>query len=625
MCGIGGFFARGAIAHPAASDAMLRAMASGLRHRGPDGQGRWLDPRGSAGLVHARLAILDLSPAGAQPMASADGRCTISFNGEIYNFRQLRAQLEASGCRFRSESDTEVVLTLLQRNGAAGLAQLRGMFALAFWNSETQSGLLARDGLGIKPLYYARTASSLVFASELRTMLASGCVPMALDACALFGYFATGSVPEPETLVRGIRMLEPGSFLEWTEAGSRSGTFWKVAFPEPLATDMAGSVRLARDALEDSVAAHLVSDVPVGLFLSGGVDSSAILALASRAEMQGDMAAFSVAVDDAAFDEAGVAAATAADFGVPHHVLRLDALGAEATLADFMDAMDVPSVDGFNTWTVSRLARSHGFKVVLSGLGGDELFGGYPSFRQVPRLFTAARNLARVPGVGAALDAVSSRLPLSPRLRRARELVRPGLAMSDAYRAYRGIFSGTEAMRLAAHFSGTDETAIRDAVRNRADAGAQEALAGYGAADLVSYLEITRYMRNQLLRDGDVMSMAHGLELRLPLVDQRLFDRVAGIAPGIRLQPGKQLLLDAVPEVPARVRNAPKRGFSFPLRAWLQKGLGPAFHDSARGLPVHATEWYQLWSVHSLGRWLDARGARTTVAMPVGEVGTTPC
>ena len=625
MCGIAGFFARGATAHPSASETMLRAMQSALRHRGPDGQGRWLDPRGNAGLVHTRLAILDLSPAGAQPMASADGRWTISYNGEVYNFRALRSQLESNGFRFRSDSDTEVILALLQRDGAAGLKRLRGMFALAAWDSAAQRGLLARDGLGIKPLYYASTTFGLVFASELRTVLASGSVPMELDAAAVYGYFATGSVPEPETLVRGVRMLAPGSYLDWTEAGSTTDLFWMAAFPEPMVTDPGGAVAFARDALEDSVAAHLVSDVPVGLFLSGGVDSSAILALAARGGRQADMAAFSVAVDEANFDEAGVAAATAAEFGVPHHVLRLDALGAEATLADFMSAMDVPSIDGFNTWTVSRLARSHGFKVVLSGLGGDELFGGYPSFRNVPRLFSAARALGAVPGLGALAGALSARLPVGPRLRRAGTLLHQDVTIADAYRAYRGIFSGPEALRLAAHYSGTAEAGLRAALHERAQAETDPVFEASTPADQVSYLEITRYMRNQLLRDGDVMSMAHGLELRLPLVDQRLFDSVAGIAPGLRLQSGKQLLLDAVPEVPARVRNAPKRGFSFPLRAWLEQGLGPAFHRSARGLPVRASEWYQLWSVHALGRWMDARGPFAHSSPQTDDLESTTC
>jgi asparagine synthase (glutamine-hydrolysing) len=625
MCGIAGYFARGAIPHPATSDAMLRAMQAALRHRGPDGQGRWQDPRGNAGLVHTRLAILDLSPAGAQPMASEDGRCTISYNGEIYNFRQLRAELQADGCRFHSDSDTEVLLALLQRDGPDGLRRLRGMFALAYWDSAAQRGVLARDGLGIKPLYYAHAPFGLVFASELRTVLASGAVPMALDPAAVYGYFATGSVPEPGTLVRGVRMLAPGSYLEWSADGSRTGTFWRVAFPDPVVTDARGATALARDALEDSVAAHLVSDVPVGLFLSGGVDSSAILALAARGGAPRDMAAFSVAVDDAAFDEAGVAAATAADFGVAHHVLRLDALGAEATLAEFMGAMDVPSIDGFNTWTVSRLARSHGYKVVLSGLGGDELFGGYPSFRNVPRLFTAARAFGRVPGLGALAGGLAAHLPGRPQLRRAAPLLRPGVAMADAYRAYRGVFADADALRLAAHFSGASEAALRATLLEAALASTDVAFEGTDPADHVSHLEMTRYMRNQLLRDGDVMSMAHGLELRLPLVDMRLFDRVAGIAPALRLRPGKQLLLDAVPEVPARVRNAPKRGFSFPLRAWLAAGLGPAFHASARGLPVQASEWYQLWSVHALGRWLDARGAQTAGALATTEPRTITC
>lgn len=613
MCGIAGFFAHEGHAVGSDANAMLHRMLSSMLHRGPDGRGTWLDRRGSAGLAHARLAIIDTSTGGAQPMATADGRYVISFNGEIYNYRSLRAELRATGSHFTSDSDTEVILQLLQRDGAAGLRRLRGMFAVALWDCEAQRGLLARDGLGIKPLYYAPTGFGLVFASELRTLLASAAVRLDLDPGSVFGFFATGSVPEPDTLVQDVKMLVPGQFLEWSAGRSEMGTFWRVEFPETTACNASDAIVRTRAALEESVAAHLTSDVPVGLFLSGGIDSNAILALVAAAGASEGMAAFSIGVDEPGFDEAAVAAAAAAGVGVSHHVLRLDAVRAQDSLSDFIAAMDVPSVDGFNTWTVSRLARSHGYKVVLSGLGGDEMFGGYPSFAQVPRMTNAMNAMARTPRLARALGAVTQRLPLSPRVQRAGDLLRPGMDMSDAYRAYRGIFSVSDAARLAAHFTGRSERDIRRDIPGRQE------LASVPMPDRVSYLEITRYMRNQLLRDSDVMSMAHGLELRLPLVDQRLFDALAGIPSSLRLRAGKQMLLDAVPEIPAQVKNAPKRGFSFPLQTWLRQEMGPEFRRSAAGMPVKATQWYQLWSMLALGRWLEARGVA-----PTGTIGGSP-
>ncbi|MBA3487509.1 MAG: asparagine synthase (glutamine-hydrolyzing) [Lysobacter sp.] len=600
MCGIAGFFAQPSISGIAAPETVLRSMQAALLHRGPDGRGLWLDPNRCAGLTHVRLAILDTSPAGAQPMLSPDGRFVLSFNGEIYNFHELRRELQAQGCDFRTNSDTEVLLALLQRHGPASLPRLRGMFALAFWDVQTRRGLLARDGFGIKPLYYSDTASGLVFASELRAVLAGSSSPWRLDAAAVAGFFTTGSVPEPATLVDGINMLPPGHFIEWSEGSSRIGRFWEPVFPEPNVVGQTRAISLTRSALEDSIQAHFISDVPVGLFLSGGIDSTALLALAHSTGHAQGLNTFSIAVDDPDFNEADIAAATARQFGVAHHVLRLDAAEARDSFSGFIDSMDVPSVDGFNTWTVSRLARSHGAKVVLSGLGGDEIFGGYPSFWQVPRLHQGTQALTRVPGLAKGLGHVMGRMR-SSRWRRAGELLRPGNELHDAYRAYRGIFPSADAIRLAAHFTGHAEQTVRRSFR------IDRPPLPTCAADRISYLEITRYMRNQLLRDSDLMSMAHGLELRLPLVDQRLFDTVSSIPASTRLH-RKKLLLDAVPEIPAQVRNGRKRGFSFPVRNWLQQDLGPEFASATQGLPVTTPEWYQQWSVLTFIRWMDARG-----------------
>lgn len=593
MCGIGGFFAKTEVA----ADTLLRGMQSALRHRGPDGKGRWQDPRGTAGLVHARLAVIDLSDAAAQPMRTRDGRFVIAFNGEIYNFRELRKELEARGETFTTQSDTEVLLTLLRLDGVAALRKLRGMYALALWDARQQRGMLARDGFGIKPLYYAWTPQGMVFASELRALLASAAVPFRIDPAALADFFATGSVPEPASLVEGVQVLPAGHALLWDAKHSRLEEFWSVRFPRPEVHDADQAVRVTRAALEGSIAAHFVSDVPVGLFLSGGIDSTALLALAGSTGYAEQMATFSISVDDPRFDEAAAAAATARHFGSRHQVLRLDAAVANSTLPEFLDSMDVPSIDGFNTWTVSRLASAHGMKVVLSGLGGDELFGGYPSFRLLPRLHALLRLSRAAPWLANAAGRVLAQHARSSRGRRLGGLLQGPTGLAEVHRAYRGVFPPAEVRKLVAYFTGGNVQQVTEPVA--------EVWPG-DIADRISYLELTRYMRNQLLRDSDVMSMAHGLELRLPLVDQRLFETVATIAPDLRLRAGKRLLTDAVPEIPDAVRSAPKRGFSFPFQAWFRQSLDARLGKDHR-LPVRASEWYQQWAIMVFSHWLEAR------------------
>ncbi|MDQ3524030.1 MAG: asparagine synthase (glutamine-hydrolyzing) [Chloroflexota bacterium] len=593
MCGIAGFFG---MRERESARQMLSAMQAAMAHRGPDGQGIWIDAASRAGLAHVRLAVMDPTPAGAQPMTSHDGRYMVSFNGEIYNFREVRRELEDMGVGFQSGTDTEVLIEAFSRWGVDALPRLRGMFAFGIWDAQLGRGWLARDGFGIKPLYYAHIGDGLVFGSELRVMEAAG-VPRMLDPSRVAGFFATGSVPEPGTLFQAVEVLPPGHVLAWDRDGSRTAPFWEVQFPVPLAMRSADAVVRARGALEDSVRAHFVSDVPVGLFLSGGIDSTALLALACRLGLAEQLTTFSVAVDDVGADESAVAARSARRFGARHHVLALDAKSAKESFPAFLEAMDVPSVDGFNTWTVSRFARQHGYKVVLSGLGGDELFAGYPSFRDVPRLLAAARMLERVPGSGALVRAVATRAPA--RWRRAADAVVRDVTPDIAHRAYRGIFPWPDAVRLAAHFCGVPADEVQDPLATQAPTK--------DGANAVSGLELTRYMRNQLLRDSDVMSMAHGLELRLPLVDQRLFDTIAAVPAAQRLKPGKGLLRAAVPELPAEVLNAPKRGFSFPVRKWLEEDFGGAFVEAGRGLPVSATEWYQKWSLVTFSHWRASR------------------
>jgi asparagine synthase (glutamine-hydrolysing) len=582
MCGIAGWFGQRAACD---TDGLLAA----LRHRGPDGEGVWRDVEGRAALVHARLAILDLSEGGAQPMGlgacgqhSDCGSSWLVFNGEIYNYAALRADLDAAGERVQGRSDTEVLLRLLRREGTTALPKLAGMFALAYYDCASGRALLARDAFGIKPLYYLERDGGLVFASEVKALLPS--VPEStLDAAALRDTLLWGSVPEPATLIHGIRQLPAGCVLEWDGAKANIRRWHTLRFGgAPPPTDAVAATRVA---LVESIQRHLVSDVPVGIFLSGGIDSTAVLALAREVLGPGaDLRTLAIGFDDPAYDESAIARRTAEHFGARHTEWRMTPEVGQAEIAGYLAAMDQPTIDGFNTWCVSRLARREGMKVVLSGLGGDELFAGYPSFRQVPRLRRLHRCVRPLrPLLSMALD----RVPVGSRWRRlAAFLHTPGTPLA-AFHVQRGIFTETEARELARSLTGRDPGPADWTLEGLPD----------DAADVVSCLELTRYMRNQLLRDSDVFSMAHGLELRVPLVDAYLFNALASIPPAVRLRQGKRLLLDAVPEIPAWVRSQPKRGFRFPFEAWMPGAFGDLLATADKATTVPLVTWYRRWAL----------------------------
>jgi asparagine synthase (glutamine-hydrolysing) len=566
-------------------------MLAALRHRGPDDSGAWTSPSRHAALAHARLSIIDLSPAGHQPMATPDGRLTLVFNGEIYNHRELRAGLEARGVAFRSKSDTEVILRAYEADGVACVERLRGMFAFALWDERERTCLLARDAFGIKPLYLAEQNGRLVFASEVRALIASGLVARDLDPAGVNGYFRTGSVPEPRTLLKGVRCLPAGQLAVWRAGRLETRNYWSVKFA-PEEQPVSTAVSATRAALLDSVRHHFISDVPVGVFLSGGIDSTALVGLA-RVLGCTELHTYSISFPDTPSDEGGLARRTAAHFGTTHHEWPLDAATGMGLFRQFLAAMDQPSIDGLNTFTVSKFARDQGMKVVLSGLGGDELFGGYKSFREVPRLARLNRLVRWIGPVRPALQAALRRSARVPP-RRLSEMLGQPARLDTAYAALRGTFTAAEAATLTQHVTGQPAPAEECEVADFSDPTPE---------DTVSRLELTRYMRNQLLRDSDVMSMAHGLELRVPFLDRPLLDTVARIPAAMRLRPGKQLLIEAVPEIPEWIARQPKRGFLFPFEQWLGTQWREVFTALDQRSPVPLQTWYRKWAVFALDRW----------------------
>ncbi len=593
MCGIAGVLNTQGMEREKLS-ASLQQLVTALKHRGPDDQGVWSNSAGVAGFAHVRLAILDLTPGGHQPMHTPDGNLHITFNGEIYNFRELRRELENEGVSFRTQSDTEVLLRLYEKCGAAMLPRLRGMFALAIWDEAKQVCFLARDPLGIKPLYYTFSGGMLAFASEVRALQSAGLAGHQLDAEALVRYFQMGSVQEPQTLLADVHCLEAGHYLLWENGRLTKNCYWRVAFASQD-MDLSEAVLHVRQALQESVDAHFVSDVPVGIFLSGGIDSTAVLALA-RAGGHENIDTFSIGVDDAEMDETGLAERTAKMFGSKHHMLRLDAVTGQQAFSNFLHVMDQPSVDGLNTYTVSAFAAQNGMKVVLSGLGGDEMFAGYKSFDAVPRLHAFNSAVHRIPMAAGVAGWALERNPFSAKIRRIGSMLRLIPTVENSYRAFRGIFSLHEAKLLAARYLNCSYGSLPNMPNHQMQV--------HDIQDAVSKCEITLYMRNQLLRDSDVMSMSQGLELRVPLVDRDLFERVALVPAHLRLRRGKQMLLDAVPEVPEWIWNQPKRGFVFPFEKWLGEQWGDEFAAATCKLPYKNATWFKRWAVFMLDHWL---------------------
>ena len=584
MCGFAALYSYAADAPPASSVA-LAAINEAMVRRGPDGEGMWMSEDKRVGLAHRRLAIIDLSSAAAQPMMleSPQGRVHISYNGEIYNFRALRKELEATGARFTTNSDTEVLLHLYQRHGRAMTTRLRGMFAFAIWDESRQGMLLGRDGFGIKPLYYMDDGKTFSAASQVKALLAGlkaqGRARPDFDAAGHVGFFLFGSIPEPHTLYKNIRALPAGSTLWIDERGpGRPEIFFDVSDSLAAASENGADVDLA-EALRDSVRHHFVADVPVGVFLSSGLDSATLVGLSS--ELQGaGLDTLTLGFEEfkgSANDEVPLAATIAATYGTRQHSVRVAGKDFAADLDDLLRAMDQPSIDGVNTYFVAKAAAAEGLKVAISGLGGDELFAGYDSFSQIPALVGGLGAIPGIGGIGRVLRALSAPLAgtvLSPKA--------PGLfeyasGFGDAYLLRRALFMPWELAQVMDADMAREGLAILNA-RGRLDACQAKIKAPKAK---VAALEMAWYMRNQLLRDADWAGMAHGLEIRVPLVDVELFARLSGaIARG--QGPGKQAMA-ATPlkPLPEQVLNRPKSGFFVPVRAWL--GAGEAKERGYRG------------------------------------------
>jgi asparagine synthase (glutamine-hydrolysing) len=625
MCGIAGIIGN----RVTEGEARLARMSAALVHRGPDDDGVavWPDKGRTpfTGFVHRRLSIIDLSAAGHQPMSTPDGRFSIIYNGEIYNYRELRRELQTEGASFASHTDTEVILQLYARRGVDCLRWLRGMFAFAVRDNQTGEIFIARDHLGIKPLYYFHTNQTFSFASELRALLESGLMPRRLSPAGLTSYLQSGSVASPGTMIEGVALLQAGHYL--TVAPRAGGTLevkevsytkdWLAGSSALDGLDRPAAVEALRDALKESVRLHLVSDVPLAPFLSGGIDSSAIVALMSEVSDERPKT-FSVVFAEQKFSEAPYARCVAEKFKTDHHEIQLSEQRLYEMLPAALAAIDQPTMDGINTFVVAKAVRDEGITVALSGLGGDELFAGYPTFRRALKM----RSLSRMPaplrrGVAALGARVLSR---SMQQRKLWQLLEGDTSPEASCEVSRQLLSFQEiesALADGGHYFSAAEIDLFGETENGSD-----------TINSVSRCELRGYMANTLLRDTDCMSMAHSLEVRVPFVDSEIVRFVLSLPGAWKLNGGrpKPLLQDALGDLlPTEIANRPKMGFTLPFESWMQARLrdeiNETFADAHRFESIgfrpgaareiwqrflrspRSVGWSRPWALYVLAHW----------------------
>ena len=639
------------------AEARVRAMAAAMRHRGPDGEGFLVNDPRAPGLALAmrRLSIIDLA-GGQQPIWNETLDVAVVFNGELYNYRELRERLARCGHQFATQSDTEILVHAWEEWGEECLSELRGMFAFAIADFRKQYNagpvlFLARDPLGIKPLYYAQTERGFAFASEVRALMVSGIASRAMSQDALTSYLLFGSVSEPVTMYEGVFSVPPGHrvllYIPDRRRLPRPHPWWDPR-RSPAAKDprrpktFSAAAGALRPLLEDAVRAHLIADVPVGLFLSSGLDSGAIAALAAR-EHQG-IESFTLAFPGTAFDESELTRVVAKRCGTKHSELPLKGEEIPARLDEALAAQDQPTMDGVNTYFVSWAARQVGLKVALSGLGGDELFAGYSTFANTPRLAQVARAAKFVPGAlrGASAGVMGAaggwwRSPDAAR--KAAAVWRQPSRLPHAYYFARTLFAPGEIEKLMeprfrASTVAADGYSLEPTWLGWLQRGADEARA-FGPTGSVGWMEMRSYMASTLLRDTDSVSMARSLEVRVPLLDTPLVEFVNALPDEARRRDGvqKALLVEALGKMlPAEITAQKKRTFTLPWEQWLRGPLKKRMEESFAhvGAPIAPwlktdgvrgvwqaflagkTSWSRPWAIFALNEWARRGGAAPT-------------
>jgi len=576
MCGIWGVI-------NIADEYMAEVAARAMYHRGPDDYGIYVSREPvPVSLANTRLAIIDLSGAGHQPMPNENGRYWIVYNGEMYNFQPLRTVLMEAGHSFRSNSDTEVILHAYEEWGEKCLDHFRGMFAFAIWDTVEAKLFAARDRLGIKPLYYVlgRNTSggrTLAFGSELKTLLASTSAERKFNLAALHHYLAFYSVPTPYTMLQGVEALPPGYYLTFQDSKLNLHQYWDVPpMDQPLALSEDEIREQLRALLEESIRLRMIADVPVAAFLSGGIDSSAVVALMTR--ISGErLKTFSIGFgsEGQTIDERSGAKELAHYYDTDHTEIVITGRDVCHQIDRIITSMDQPSGDGINTYFVSQAAAAH-VKVALSGLGGDELFAGYPQFKMLQQAERVTGLWQKLPGI--AQSATRGMASILGPVRRVVTWLDGSLL--ERYERVRVLFNESSKLNLYTHESisaiGALEASLNTLTRYTHPTETNPIAQ-------ISRLELKNYMAHTLLRDTDAMSMAHSLEVRVPLIDHKLVEFAARIPSGMKLRNGrtKWIFIEALKDIlPANILNRPKQGFELPMGHWMRNELRPIIEDT---------------------------------------------
>jgi asparagine synthase (glutamine-hydrolysing) len=608
VCGLAGALAK----DPREAERAVEAMCRRMVPRGPDDEGVNVIPAGDGwiALGSTRLAIIDLSPAGHQPMHDPERGTTIVYNGMIYNYRELRRELEASGVTFTSDCDTEVVLKAYDLHGPRCVEKLRGMFAFAIWDSRNRELFLARDRLGIKPLYYCHRGREFLFASQVKALLASGLVDRRFSPEGVATFLGLGAVSDPLTIVEDVRALPAGHTATFADGGLRLNRYWELQPTPQVDCSRDDAVARLRATLDETVGGHLVSDAPLGVFLSGGLDSSVLTALAAR--HTDHLKAISVVFGERAYSEETYIDAVTRKLGVDHVRVCLDAASLRNQLTDAFAAMDQPSFDGINTYFVSKAAHEAGLKVALSGLGADELFDGYGYARRTATLERVRRLPDPVLRLASA-GALTRRL--GARGQKMGNWLAGELTPGSSYELLRRLFLPAEVRQLmpaSVTFDGLPRPASLDPSGD--------------VAHQLSVLDLTNYTKNVLLRDTDAMSMANSLEVRVPYLDDRFVESMLRVPSAFRARKNKALLAASARDLlPQEVLDRKKHGFLLPLRTWMLGDLRSEVASTLTNPPasVHALldqretrrvwtrfssdekNWLRPWALYALCKWVE--------------------
>ena len=609
MCGIAGILLHDQSGLPIRE--LVKKMTGAMAHRGPDADGCFVED--NVALGHRRLSIIDLSNGANQPFADASGRFQTVFNGELFNFPALKAQLP--GFPFRTSGDTEILIELFARQGIASVDAFEGFFAFAVWDRAEKCLWLVRDRMGVKPLYYYEAKGYIVFASEIRAMLATGLFTPEINQQAVNGFLHYQSVTAPDTIIKGIKEVPAGHYLKITRGQVTSGCYWDMLGTNRQYdySNIATVKKNIEQLLQEAVSKRLVSDVPIGAFLSGGIDSSAVVALMSRASKSRPVT-FNISFEEAAFDESAYAEMVAKKFNTQHHTILLKPETMLDELGNALAAMDTPSGDGVNTYVVSKAVKNAGLTVALSGVGGDELFAGYPFFKRFQQLngaagiWNATRPLRKLAGTMMTGSKWKDLLSINT------------AGIEDVYPVLRQVLAPSHIAALT-HLS-NEKDATAEWLRSH-----RQAIAAFPPLSQVSIAEFAGYTRQTLLKDTDQMSMAVSLEVREPFFDHQLVSYVLGIPDQFKYPNyPKQLLVESLGDLlPPEIVHRPKQGFTFPWRLWLKNELRQfcethirriCERDFIRGDKLMAKwknflandqeqRWMELWLFVILEHWLE--------------------